>query len=150
MKRMRVLLAAGMAAGAMVPWPVAAAEFRSIADNGAILYDAPSIKARKLYVASRHLPVEVVVSVEGWVKIRDRSGDLAWAEKKTLSETRFVIVTAPVADVRQSPDAAAPLVFQAQSQVVLELVEPVNADWVRVRHRDGQSGFVKTSQVWGS
>ena len=56
-----------------------------------------------------------------------------------MSETRFVIVTAPVADVRQSPDAAAPLVFQAQSQVVLEFVEPVNADWVRVKHRDGQS-----------
>lgn len=140
-------LAAALAGAAA--FPAAAGGFRSIADPGVILYDAPSVKARKLYVASRHLPVEVVVNIEGWAKVRDSSGDLAWVEKKALAETRFVVVVAPLADVRLAPDANAPLVFQAQRQVVLELLEPVNADWIRVQHRDGQSGFVKSAQVWG-
>lgn len=134
---------------ALAPLAAGAAEFRSIADNGAILYDAPSAKARPLYVASRHLPVEVVVNLEGWAKVRDSAGDLVWVEKKALSETRFVIVTAPLADVRQSPDANAPLTFQAQNQVVLELLETVDGGWARVKHRDGQTGFVRNSQVWG-
>lgn len=153
MKRFRILRSAmawWVLAGAVAfSVPAAAGGFRSIADHGVILYDAPSVKAGKLYVASRYLPVEVVVSIEGWAKVRDSSGDLAWVEKKALAETRFVIVVAPLADVRLAPDANAPLVFQAQRQVVLELLEPVNAGWIRVQHRDGQSGFVKSAQVWG-
>ena len=43
----------------------AALEYLSIADNAVIMYNAPSIKADKLYVASRYLPVEAVVRVEG-------------------------------------------------------------------------------------
>ena len=35
------------------------------------------------------------------------------------------------------------------TDVVLELVEPGPAGWARVRHRDGQQGFVKATQVWG-
>ena len=58
------------------PLHSAAMEFYSIKENGVILYDAPSLKAGKLYVASQDLPVEAVVRVEGWVKVRDSSGSL--------------------------------------------------------------------------
>ena len=34
-----------------------AADFRSIAENAAVLYDAPSAKAKKLYVIGRSYPV---------------------------------------------------------------------------------------------
>jgi hypothetical protein len=33
--------------------------------------------------------------------------------------------------------------------VVLELVEAASGGWVKVRHRDGQGGFLKVPQVWG-
>ena len=51
-------------------------EYYSIAENAVVMYDAPSLKADKLFVASRYLPVEAVVNVEGWVKVRDSSGSL--------------------------------------------------------------------------
>lgn len=129
---------------------VAALEFFSLADTAVIMYDAPSLKAEKIYVASQHLPVEAVVKVEGWVKVRDSSGGLAWVEKKALSDKRYVIVTVPLAEARQAADASSMLVFQAQQNVVMEWLEPAANGWIKVRHRDGQSGFVKTSQVWGS
>ena len=48
--------------------PIAAhAEFRSVGEAAAILYDAPSVKATKLYVAGRNLPVEVIATVGAWV-----------------------------------------------------------------------------------
>src|SRR5690606_12728066 len=65
-------------------------EFLSIASPVAILYDAPSLSAEKLYVASMNLPVEVVVKVEGWVKVRDSNGYLVWVESSNLSSKRFV------------------------------------------------------------
>jgi hypothetical protein len=33
--------------------------------------------------------------------------------------------------------------------VLLELAEPVASSWIKVRHRDGPTGFVRTADVWG-
>jgi len=139
-----VLIAAGMIA------PAAALEFRSVAENAAVLYDAPSAKAKKLYIVNHGYPVEIVVMVEGWVKVRDASGDLTWIESKLLTDRRTVVIKAPQAQVRQSADDNAPIVFQAQQNVLLDLIEVASAGWLRVRHRDGQTGFIKVSQIWGA
>jgi SH3-like domain-containing protein len=120
-----------------------------VAETAAVLYDAPSAKAKKLYVVGQGYPVEVVVVVEGWSKVRDASGELTWIETKSLSDKRTVVVRQPLAQVRETADDNAPIVFQAQQNVVLELLEVAVGGWLRVRHRDGQSGFIRVSQVWG-
>ena len=128
----------------------AAAEFRSVAENAAVLYDAPSAKAKKLYVVSHGYPVEVLVVVEGWSKVRDAAGELTWIESRQLSDKRTVVVRMPLAQVREAADDNAPVVFQAQQNVLLELLEVASGGWLRVRHRDGQSGYVRVAQVWGA
>ena len=125
-------------------------EYFSIAENAVVMYDAPSLKADKLFVASRYLPVEAVVNVEGWVKVRDSSGSLAWVEKKALSQQRYVVVTVPMADVFQSANVSSALIFQAEENTVLEWLDSDTQGWVKVRHPDGQTGYVKVTQVWGS
>ena len=40
----------------------AALEFFSMADTAVIMYDAPSLKAEKIYVVSQYLPVEAASS----------------------------------------------------------------------------------------
>jgi SH3-like domain-containing protein len=144
----RALVLIVLAAGGIAP--AAALEFRSVSENAAVLYDAPSAKANKLYIVNNGYPVEVVVAVEGWVKVRDINGDLTWIESKNLTDRRTVMVKVPLAQVRQSADDNAPVVFQAQQNVILDLVEATGGGWLRVRHRDGQTGFVKASQVWGA
>lgn len=126
----------------------AAADFRSVADNAAVLYDAPSVRAKKLYVVSHGYPVEIVVTVEGWSKVRDANGELTWIESRQLADRRTVLVKAPLAQVRAAADDNAPLVFQAQQDVVLDLIE-VAGGWLRVRHRDGQAGYLRTAHAWG-
>jgi SH3-like domain-containing protein len=130
-------------------WPAVAGDFRSVAENGTPMYDAPSVRAKKLFVASRLYPVEIVINIDNWVKVRDQAGDLAWVERKTLSEKRTVIVTAAVADVRQAANDQSAVVFQAQQGVALDVTEPPTGGWVRVRHAEGQSGYIKIGQVWG-
>ena len=129
--------------------PVAAGEFRSIAETGTPMYDAPSVRAKKLFVASRYYPVEVVINIDAWVKVRDQAGDLTWVEKRALSDKRTVVVTAALAEVRQSPSEQAALVFQAQQGVALDVAEPQTGGWLKVRHADGQVGYLKIAQVWG-
>ena len=129
--------------------PAGAVEFRSVADNAAVLYDAPSAQAKKLYVIGRSYPVEIVVVIEGWAKIRDASGELMWIESKSLSERRTVMVKVKLADIRQAADDRAPLTFQAEQNVLLDLIELTDTGWARISHRDGQSGYVRLNQIWG-
>ena len=128
--------------------PAAALDYRTVIEAAA-MYDAPSAKSSPLFVVRPGTPVELVVSLEGWSKVRDSKGDLAWIEKKHLGEQRSVIVRADRAQIRAAADDKAALVFEAERDVVLELVEAVPGGWVKVRHRDGQSGFLKAPQVWG-
>lgn len=128
--------------------PVAALDYRSVTE-AAPLYDAPSTKSKALFVVLAGTPVELVVSLEGWSKVRDSKGDLAWIEKGHLTEKRNVIVRAERAQVRAAADDKAALVFEAERDVVLELSEAASGGWVKVKHRDGPAGFLKTTQVWG-
>jgi SH3-like domain-containing protein len=125
-----------------------ALDYRSVAE-AASMYDAPSAKSKPLFVALAGTPVELVVSLDGWSKVRDSRGDLTWIEKKYLAEKRNVIVRFDRAQVRVAADDKAALVFEAERDVVLELLEAASGGWVRVRHRDGHSGFIKAPQVWG-
>ena len=117
--------------------------------EAAPVYDAPSAKSKPLFVVLAGTPVELVVSLEGWSKVRDSHGDLVWIEKKHLAEKRNVIVRADRAQVRAAAEDKAALVFEAERDVVLELLEAAPGGWAKVKHRDGQSGFLKAPQVWG-
>jgi SH3-like domain-containing protein len=129
-----------------------AAEFHATTDV-AVMYDAPSAKARPLFVLGRDIPLELIVNVEGWMKVRDASGTIAWVEKKAIGDKRMLVVRAPVADILASPADNAPLVFKAEQNVLLEVADTAYVSttpgWVKVRHRDGQTGYVRIAQVWG-
>jgi SH3-like domain-containing protein len=133
---------------ALAAAPAVALEFRSVGDNPAILYDGPTMKSSRLYVVSRGYPLEVVVIVDGWIKVRDANGAFSWVEAKQLSDKRTVMVKVAVADVRTKPEDHAPVAFQAQQNALLDFVA-VNGSWVQVRHRDGGTGYLKVQQVWG-
>ena len=122
-----------------------AADYRSVQENAAVLYDAPSRQATPLYVVSRSYPLEVIVNLEAWVKVRDHAGALTWIERKHLGEKRTVLVTAPVAEVRARGEESAPLLFSVAQHVVLDLVEHAPGGWLRVRYIDGTAGFIRAS-----
>jgi len=123
-------------------------DFVSVAEP-AILYDANSLKAKKLFVATRYLPLEQVVALDSWVKVRDNSGKLFWIEKRLLSSKRYVVVTVPSTNVRRTPDAGGEAVFKATQQLGLEWLGNTGTGWVKVRHADGSTGYVKSGDVWG-
>lgn len=143
---MKRLLPFVLAAGLSLP--AMAIEYRTV-DTATVLYDAPSQRGSKLFVVKRGTPVEVVVSLEGWSKVRDAEGGLAWVEKKYLTEKRSVIVTSAQAVVHKKAEESSPLVFEAEKNVTLEYLEVAPGGWAKVQHRDGQTGFVRANQIWG-
>ncbi len=142
MSRLPFLILALASAGAF------AQDYVSVGDAPAVLYDAPSAKANRIFILSPHYPLESVVALANWVKVRDNNGRLLWVEKDKLGSAHYVMVSAPLADVRQQASEQAPLAFQAKTGVLLEVTGSRDG-WIAVRHADGQSGFVKAGQVWG-
>ena len=49
-----------------LPAIAVAADFRSTQDPATVLYDAPSARAKPLFVYGRGVPLESLVHVEGW------------------------------------------------------------------------------------
>ena len=129
---------------------VQAIEYGSVADVTAILYDANSTKAKKLFVVSRYTPLEKVVSLANWIKVRDRHGTMAWIERRALSDKNYVVVTVPLASVRLAPEANSPVLFQVSQNVAMESLGINGGGWIKARHQDGSVGYMKSIDVWGA
>lgn len=131
-----------------LPQGAFAIDFRSVGPAAVILYDAPSLKARRLFILNQGYPVELLVTLEGWYKVRDAAGGLAWVEAKDLSTRKMVMVKVAHADVRKAPEESAPVVFRVDQDVLLEVLDVVD-NWAHVKHSDGADGYIRITQVWG-
>lgn len=135
---------------ALMPLQASALEFRSVAVSKAVLYDAPSFSAKKIFLLSQYYPVEVIVNLGDWLKVRDAEGAISWVEAKQLSTKRTVMVRAGSAELKQTADIASSLVATLQKNVVLEVVDAnMSGGWLKVKHRDGLIGFMLVSSLWG-
>jgi SH3-like domain-containing protein len=142
--------AAALAAALALAATANAADYRSVGTAGAVLYDGPSAKARRLWVAPRGMPIELLAAPDpAWIKARDVGGDVFWLARADVSEAP-ALVAATAAAVRQSPSESAPVEFRVERGVLLEPLDPTPAaGWFRVRHRDGGAGWVRAAEVWG-
>ena len=48
------------------------------------------------------------------------------------------------------PEEKSAVVAQVKKQIALEFLESTDTGWVKVRHLDGMTGYVKAAQVWGN
>ncbi|MBL8514790.1 MAG: hypothetical protein JNJ55_12440 [Betaproteobacteria bacterium] len=126
------------------------AVFVSIGDKSAVSYDSPSRQGAKQFIYSRFHPLEVLVRVSGWTKVRDADGGVGWVENAAIGAKRFVMAQGGTAQVRATAQFTAPVAFEAERGVVLEVTGPVADGWLPVAHAGGQAGFVRINQVWGN
>jgi SH3-like domain-containing protein len=135
---------------ALMPVMALALDFRSVAVPKAVLYDAPSSAAKKVLLLSQNYPVEVVVNLGDWLKVRDAQGSLNWVEAKQLSNKHTLMVTANKAEVRLAADASSALVATLEKDVLLDVADvKLNNGWLKVKHRDGVTGYILISSTWG-
>ena len=136
----------------LVSFTANALDFRAV-NQAAPLFASPAAKTPPTLLILAGTPVEVVLVAEGWCKIRNSKGELLWIESRFLSAKRQVIVRNDLASVRATADEKASVVFDAERDVTLELLETpletAKGGWVKVRHRDGATGFILAAQVWG-
>lgn len=146
----RLLAGAPLLALTVLAAPHAVAvDFKTVGAAPAILYETPSAKGNKLYMAPPGMPLQVMIAYGDWVKVRDMNGDVAWTQARGLAARRNVLVSKPGGRVHAGPDDTSAVLMTADKGVVLELVDPNALVWARVRHRDGINGYIKVSDIWG-
>lgn len=147
--RIQALLFAGLTT-LLFTLPAQALEFRSVNVPKAILYDAPSLEASKLFLLTSGYPVEVIVNLGEWIKVRDHFGALSWIQGKQLSAKRTALVMADQTEIRQLDNEQSPLVATVEKDVVLEVLTPTAKNgWVKVKHKDGLTGYIQATAIWG-
>ena len=129
--------------------PGVAAELGNIGTTPAIMYDAPTTRGQKLFIAPRGMPVEIIINYGAWTKVRDFSGDLSWIETRQMTGRKNVLVRTLNAKIRTAADESADILFSADKGVLMELVDSSTPGWARVKHNDGATGYIKVSDVWG-
>ena len=58
-------------------------------------------KPARLYILVSGYPVEIIVNLGDWIKVRDQLGGLSWVESKNLASKRTVLVIAKT-DIKSS------------------------------------------------
>lgn len=139
-----------LALAALIALPAQALDYRSVGAPAAVLFDAPSTQGKPLFVVARGYPVEIVVSVDNWLKVRDSSGALAWVETAKIAAKRMLVVTAAHAQIRAAAQDSAAITARAEKGVLLEWQATLPGGWVRARLPDNSSGYIKLNQVWGA
>ena len=125
------------------------AEFKSVGANPAILYNAPSERGRKGFIAPRGMSVEIILTQNSWTKVRDVAGDLSWIDTSALAAKRNVIASSGNLKLHTTAEENAAVVATIDKGVLLELLAPPAAGWVKLKHKDGATGFAKSAEVWG-
>ncbi|MDR3410966.1 MAG: SH3 domain-containing protein [Formivibrio sp.] len=125
-----------------------ALDFRSAASHGVILFDAPNNAAHKVFVLSRGTPLEIMVDQGDWMRVRDQGGSLAWIHKQDLSSQRTVQVIKPASIYREA-DSKSPVLFRASAGLLLNLLENTKTGWIKIKHHDGDIGYIRIEEVWG-
>ena len=133
----------------LIAAPALAADFRSATGPATILYDAPSTEAKPLFVINRGYPLEVLVNLAGWAKIRDSGGIVAWVQQSQLDAERTVVVRS-TSDVLAQPQDRAAVSAHVAAGVILIWLQTLPGNWVKVRLPDQNTGYIKLDKVWGA
>lgn len=132
-----VLLSVGVASAKRLSVAVEKANIRSGAGKGHEI----------LWTAEKYYPVETVSKSGKWYRIRDFEGDIGWIYASLLKETPAVIVKSTLVNVRQGPGTTFKVVFQAEKGVSFKLLQK-KGKWLKVKHADGDVGWIHKSLVW--
>ena len=83
-----------------------------------------------------------------WLKVMDVDGDRGWITAKLVKLTPFVITKLGESNVRTGNSTDDPIVFTAEKGVLLRVQQEKNG-WLRVKHSDGDEGWISAKIVFG-
>ena len=123
----------------------------SVNADQAFLHEAPSDSTKKSFIVTRGYPLEVIVSLKEWKKVKDHEGLINWIKTSDLSSKRSVLNLKGDNPIYLEPSSASPILAKVNENVTLELLDAKKIDdWVKVYSKVADiEGFIKATDLWG-
>ena len=123
----------------------------SVNADQAYLHEAPSSSTKKSFIVTKGYPLEVIVSLKEWKKVKDHEGLINWIKTSDLSSKRTVLNLKGDNPIYLEPSSASPILAKVNENVTLELLDAKKIDdWVKVYSKVGDiEGFIKATNLWG-
>ncbi len=127
------------------------ADFMSVSVNQAILHDAPSDSSSKTFIVTKGYPLEVVVSLREWKKVKDHTGTISWINSENLSQKKMVLNQKKENPIYLEADSGSPILAKVNENVPLEILELVETGkWIKVYSSVSNiEGYIYNSDLWG-
>ena len=127
------------------------ADFISVKVKQAVLFEGPSNTTDKVFIVTEGYPLEVLVSLKDWKKVKDHNGKISWIESKNTHKERTVLITKDDAVIFNQANEKSHKLANVEKFVVLKLNSPILVDnWAEVKTQiEGLKGYVNAREVWG-
>jgi SH3 domain protein len=127
------------------------ADFISVKVKQAVLFEGPSKTTEKMYIVTEGYPLEVLVSLKDWKKVKDHNGKISWIESKNIHNERTVLITKDDAVIFNQANERSHKLANVDKFVVLKLNSPILiGNWAQVKTQiEGLIGFINSAEVWG-
>ncbi|MFQ5916342.1 MAG: SH3 domain-containing protein [Nitrospiraceae bacterium] len=109
----------------------------------------PGTRFEKIWVVPRNYPYRVLKRQGKWLKVRDFEGFEDWIYGPLTDHKPAAVVKVNRANVRKGPGTNYPVLFRSDMGVPFLVLEK-RGKWVKVRHADGERGWIFRKLLWGS
>ena len=120
----------------------------SVVAHRANVRSGPGTGRQILWTVGKHYPVDTIRKSGNWYRIRDFEGDIGWIHRSLLKKTPAVVVKSALVNVRKGPGTNFRVLFQAEKGTSFMLLRR-KGKWFKVRHADGDTGWIHRNLVWG-
>lgn len=127
---------------------VAEAKMLTTTDSNANIRSGPGTNHEILWQAGKYCPLKILKKQGNWYYFKDFEQDRGWIHKSLVAYIPSLVVKIDEANVRSGPGKKYPLVFKAMKGVSFKVLK-TTGNWVRVKHEDGDTGWLYRSLLWG-
>ncbi|MBI2877325.1 MAG: SH3 domain-containing protein [Candidatus Tectomicrobia bacterium] len=101
-----------------------------------------------LWSVGQFYPLQVLSRNGRWYQVKDFEGDVGWIHRELTSKIPAVVVSARSANIRSGPGSRYQVRFVAERGSTFKILKKAG-EWIRVRHADGDRGWVHRKLLWG-
>ncbi len=125
----------------------AANERRCINKTIANVRSGPGTEYDIRWKVEKYHPIIILKKQGEWYQFEDFEKDRAWVHESLLSKEKSVITIKNDCNVRSGPGINNTIVFKVSRGVPFKIIDKKDS-WYKVRHADGDQGWIHESLVW--
>ncbi len=123
------------------------AERFSVSSDTANIRSGPGTNHDILWKVEKYHPIFLLKKTGVWYHFRDFEGDEGWIHKSLVNKTSTVITKSATANIRSGPGTKNKILFTVEKGIPFKVLKR-KGKWIRIRHADGDTGWIHKSLVW--